>query len=104
MHDVEASDGVFSTDTSTTIAATRMRSLRLRSYTDVAPAYIELIRKANLRSLEGEIWKPEKCKLCLTLKDNMYVLLACENHHATITQTVPIMLGWSLIYHGSKSR
>jgi hypothetical protein len=55
MQDVEASDGVVSTDTSTTIAATRLRSLRLGSYTDVAPAYIELIRKANLRSLEGEI-------------------------------------------------
>jgi hypothetical protein len=55
MQDVEASDRVVSNDTNTTITATRMRSLRLRPYTDVAPAYIELIRKANLRSLEGEI-------------------------------------------------
>jgi hypothetical protein len=55
MQDVEASDGVVSNDTNATITATRMRSLRLRPYTDVAPAYIELIRKANLRSLEGEI-------------------------------------------------
>src|SRR5258707_12963112 len=42
MQDVEASDGVVSTDTSTTIAATRMRSLRLRLYTDVAPAYKDM--------------------------------------------------------------
>ena len=58
MQDVEASDRVISNDTKTTITATRMRSLRLklyRRYTDVAPANIESIRKANLRSLDGEI-------------------------------------------------
>jgi hypothetical protein len=55
MQDVEASDRVVSNDTNTTITATRMRSLRLKLYTDVAPANIELIRKANLRSLEGKI-------------------------------------------------
>ena len=58
MQDVDASDRVVSNETNTTITATRMRSLRLklyRRYTDVAPANIELIRKANLRSLEGEI-------------------------------------------------
>jgi len=38
MQDFEASDGVVSTDTNTTITATRMRSLRLRSNTAVAPA------------------------------------------------------------------
>jgi hypothetical protein len=77
MQDVEASDGVVSTDTSTTITATRMRSLRLKSYTDVVSAlYIETIRKANLRSLKGEIWKPKDCKLYLILEDNMDALFA----------------------------
>jgi hypothetical protein len=56
MQDVEASDGmVVSTDTNATITATRMRSLRFKTDTGVAPAGIEPIRKANLRSLEGEI-------------------------------------------------
>src|SRR5229473_1558668 len=44
----------------------------------LSPPYIETIRKANLRSLKGEIWKPGDCKLCLILKDNMYVLLAAK--------------------------
>jgi hypothetical protein len=56
MQDVEASDGmVVSTDANATITTTRMRSLRFKSDTGVAPAKIEPIRKANLRSLEGEI-------------------------------------------------
>jgi hypothetical protein len=80
MQDVEASDRVVSNDMNTTITATRMRSLRLSQYIDViqtlSPAYIESIRKADLRSLEGKIWKFEDCKLCLMPKDNMYVLSA----------------------------
>jgi hypothetical protein len=58
----------------------------------VSPTYIELIRKANLRSLEGEIWNLDGCELCLILKDNMHALLACDVRTATESgrQNLPI--------------
>ncbi|HEU0038887.1 MAG TPA: hypothetical protein VFR76_06410 [Verrucomicrobiae bacterium] len=58
----------------------------------MSPTYIELIRKANLRSLEGEIWNPDGCQLCLILKDNMHALLACKVRAAAESnrQNLPI--------------
>jgi hypothetical protein len=47
MQDCENFDGVASTDVNTTFAATRIRSLRLKS--DVASA------KASLRLLKGDV-------------------------------------------------
>jgi hypothetical protein len=64
MHDFEASDGVVTTNIDTTIAATRIGSLRLASDTDVASTQISL-----MASLETDV-----CKLWLVLKDNMFVL------------------------------
>jgi hypothetical protein len=43
MQDVEASDRVVSNDTNTTITATRMRSLRLKLYTDVTQTLLQPI-------------------------------------------------------------
>src|SRR5258705_1232206 len=66
MHDYEASDGVVTTNIDTTIAATRIGSLRLTSDTDVASNQISL-----MASLETDA-----CKLWRGFKDNKIVLFS----------------------------
>src|SRR5258706_16344668 len=60
MHGFEASDGVVTTNIDTTIAATRIGSLRLTSDTDVASNQIS--RMASLETDACKLWRGFKDK------------------------------------------
>src|SRR5260370_27975508 len=61
MHGFEASDGVVTTNIDTTIAATRIGSLRLTSDTDVASNQISLM--ASLETDACKLWRGFKDKI-----------------------------------------
>src|SRR6266403_651559 len=84
MHDFEDSEGVVATNIDTTIAATRIGSLRLTSDTDVASNQISL-----MASLETDA-----CKLWRVLKDNKFVLFTIIRAQGCHSQIAVLFSSW----------
>src|SRR5260370_19503252 len=78
MHGFEASDGVVTTNIDTTIAATRIGSLRLTSDTDVASNQISLM--ASLETDACKLWRGLNKKIFF-----LFINLPAQRVHDPLT-------------------